>query len=611
VIKEFQTFVHGFLAAKGNTPFGKAVKRRLSIGGGYLHSPESVGHIYSEKSGPNGPLTASAHLDWCSIRNAKTHLGIPMRECILQLEEEMCQKGISDFHSLRPKRLWEGFTEDEVSGGKAFSKYPGKISQINEKSGKVRLVASPDYFSQQAMKPIHNWLMDLLKTIPMDCTFDQRSSIPKIAQWQDEGRTVYSVDQSSCTDLFPMDCQTIILEEAFSNNLASRVRTVMCDREWEITLPSGKTTTVRWGVGQPMGIFGSWPLMAVTHHLLVQYCHWRASGRKSFETFRDYVICGDDIVIGRKAVAESYLKVVKLLGMKVNLAKSHVSGGKTSVDPVSEFAKITIWKGKPLHPVRPNMILSSVKDWRYAVPLLIDLADHTGFAARRKLLVSWISKNFPTKKKFLLPLLTVPVLFGGVGLSDSDSLLKKFTSLKTGQIHPWILYLGNKIRSEIILENQLCAFPRENLAGDVLRQHPIKVVRDDQVARYHLYGYGLPGCRPGDVPSVQAICQDLLENGLERYRRFFTGTGKPNQCPGPQYGKGYKPLAYGQTVPWDDTAKKRQLENRTLWEKSLRRTIYWKSPVSLLETWLPTTRSTSPELQYALVSRLLTGLKSS
>jgi hypothetical protein len=592
VIKDFSEFCHRFLSSKEGTPFGKMYLNDLGFPKSQMHAKVAVGEFYSEKSGPNGPLTESAHLDWCSLRSAYTSKGTSLTEEITALENEICH--FVGPVSLTGTTVWEGLDVSEVSCGKAFSKYPGKISQIEEKSGKVRLVASPDYYTQKAMRPIHRWLMDLLKTIPMDCTFDQRSSIPKIAQWQNEGRTVYSVDQSSCTDLFPMDCQMTILNERFGNNLATRVRTVMCDREWKVTLPSGKVTSVRWAVGQPMGIYGSWPLMAVTHHLLVQYCAWRSSGRKSLETFRHYVICGDDIVIGRKAVADSYLKVVKLLGMKVNLTKSHISGGKTLVDPVSEFAKITIWKGKPLHPIRPNMVLRSVKDWRYAVPLFIDLANAEGFAARRKFLVKLVNRYFPSKKKFLEPLLSDPTFWGGCGLRDSIPLRDKFTKLDVGQIHPWILYLSNKIRSALLLENRILSLPERVPSGRIIREHPLTLVAETM--DWMTTNYGIPRFRPEELPSVREIAREISENGIERYSAFLSGSELPAPSPVPS---------------WVDRGEKRLLEQRTLWEKSLKKPRFWEDPDpnTVVVEGGPTSgfnRSPSPDQQYDLVTRILT-----
>jgi hypothetical protein len=179
-------------------------------------------------------------------------------------------------------------------------------------------------------------------------------------------------------------------------------------------------------------------------------------------------------------------------------------------------------------------------------------------------------------------------------LGDSKSLLSKFTGLQTGQIHPWILYLGNKIRSGMLLENQLCSYPRAVSDVGILREHPIWELMQIQDARSRFVTWrGLPSSRDSEVPTVQEICKQIVLDGIERFAQYLPGTDDASQCPGPS---------------WDDTAKQRQLKNRSLWEKSLRAPVFWVKPETHNETWLPTSRSLDPVSQYELVSHVLTGL---
>jgi hypothetical protein len=50
-------------------------------------------------------------------------------------------------------------------------------------------------------------------------------------------------------------------------------------------------------------------------------------------------VLGDDIVIFDSKLADTYLDVMKTIGMEINLSKSIVSHDK----PVFEFAKRTVW----------------------------------------------------------------------------------------------------------------------------------------------------------------------------------------------------------------------------------------------------------------------------
>lgn len=67
-----------------------------------------------------------------------------------------------------------------------------------------------------------------------------------------------------------------------------------CMRTREFVVGDRKDQRVSYAVGQGMGILSSFPVMALTHHVIVQRVA-KKSGAKL--PFRDYAILGDDIVI--------------------------------------------------------------------------------------------------------------------------------------------------------------------------------------------------------------------------------------------------------------------------------------------------------------------------
>jgi hypothetical protein len=94
---------------------------------------------------------------------------------------------------------------------------------------------------------------------------------------------------------------------------------------------------VKYSVGQPMGALSSWAMLALCHHLIVQYAVRIAYPDISrSKWYEGYELLGDDIVIFDKAVAESYLKVMEGFGLAINLSKSVVASNSTF-----EFAKVT------------------------------------------------------------------------------------------------------------------------------------------------------------------------------------------------------------------------------------------------------------------------------
>lgn len=91
--------------------------------------------------------------------------------------------------------------------------YPsqGRLAVFDDVGGKKRYIALGNWVIQGTLRPLHNLLMDLLREIPQDCTFDQ----DKIFRWSKkivrQGKPIYSLDLSSATDRLPLALQTKIL----------------------------------------------------------------------------------------------------------------------------------------------------------------------------------------------------------------------------------------------------------------------------------------------------------------------------------------------------------------------------------------------------------------
>lgn len=84
-----------------------------------------------------------------------------------------------------------------------------------------------------------------------------------------------------------------------------------------------------------MGALSSWAMLAITHHLIVQFCAISTGKAVGGVWFQDYEVLGDDIQIFDRDVAAMYLQVMKGLGVDISLAISVVSmDGK-----VVEYAK--------------------------------------------------------------------------------------------------------------------------------------------------------------------------------------------------------------------------------------------------------------------------------
>jgi hypothetical protein len=96
-----------------------------------------------------------------------------------------------------------------------------------------------------------------------------------------------------------------------------------------------------------MGALSSWAMLAITHHFIVQVSAWNSGVVSRSRLFSQYAVLGDDIVIWNSTVAREYLRIMKILGVEVGLAKSVLSKKGIGL----EFAKRTIIQGHDVSPV--------------------------------------------------------------------------------------------------------------------------------------------------------------------------------------------------------------------------------------------------------------------
>jgi hypothetical protein len=184
----------------------------------------------------------------------------------------------------------------------------GRLSLKSEPAGKVRVFAILDGFTQSALKPLHDWIFSILKTIPSDATFDQEGQTSRFAV-EHRSKDIFSFDLSAATDLIPFELTRLIMEEPLGR-ITPQWASLLVDRDF--LTPEGKK--IRYTRGQPIGALSSWAALALTHHWLVQ----ESARRVGVFPFLDYLVLGDDISIAGKVVADSYLEVCKDYGVPIN-----------------------------------------------------------------------------------------------------------------------------------------------------------------------------------------------------------------------------------------------------------------------------------------------------
>nr|WAY16623.1 putative RNA-dependent RNA polymerase [Binucleate Rhizoctonia mitovirus 11] len=225
----------------------------------------------------------------------------------------------------------------------------GKLSLKAEAAGKVRVFAMVDAWTQWLLKPLHEMIFNhILVGIPQDGTMNQLKPIHNLLERKP--KSLYSLDLSAATDRLPLWLQEAILGFLTTKEYAHHWARFLVDRDYILNVPLSNSTgtrayKVRYAVGQPMGAYSSWAMLALTHHFIVQYCAYKELGLSTW--FTDYAILGDDVVIGDRKVARRYLYVMKTLGVGIGLHKSLISVTGSAL----EFAKRTFFNGIDVSPI--------------------------------------------------------------------------------------------------------------------------------------------------------------------------------------------------------------------------------------------------------------------
>lgn len=284
------------------------------------------------------PELFSSFITLCIITRASSLLFAPVWEAGLEyLKRNSDGKITAD--RIMVKKDWRG-----VSGKL------GKLALVEE-PGKLRVVAMVDCLTQWLLYPLHRYIFDtLLKAIPQDGLYDQLGPVRALIQKLRESgrRHCYSYDLSAATDRIPVVLQEKLLGVFTSDEFAFHWRRLLTERAYFLPNLFVKTfgkglRVVKYAVGQPMGAYSSWAMLALVHHAIVQLAA-RTAGVSGWFTL--YAILGDDVVIGDRNVAAEYVKIMQTIGVKIGFNKSIVSGNLSL-----EFAKRFFYKGEEVTPL--------------------------------------------------------------------------------------------------------------------------------------------------------------------------------------------------------------------------------------------------------------------
>jgi hypothetical protein len=228
----------------------------------------------------------------------------------------------------------------------------GRLHVVKELKGKARVIGITDNWTQMLFKPLHDAIYIFLGTIPEDGTKDQLAPIKALLR--ETGRTNYlnSVDLSNATDRLPVLLQAHILERL---SIPGFEWMAILNRPYRYADEEGSPSLLKYSVGQPMGAYSSFAMLALTNHVIMNVAAVRVFGTHEESRIRPgqafYAILGDDVAILSPTLALEYINIMRYLGVEINPLKGF--RGR-----VLEFAKNYFYvNGVNLSPLSPKVTL--------------------------------------------------------------------------------------------------------------------------------------------------------------------------------------------------------------------------------------------------------------
>jgi hypothetical protein len=231
----------------------------------------------------------------------------------------------------------------------------GNIHITHEPGLKSRYFAAPNLVVQHALGPLKTALLQMLSSVPWDCTHDQRKPDRCIREALANGRNVHSVDLSAATDGFPFEFQRTMLHRLTGNNRAkagvSLLNAMVSQGHWE--MPDEEM--VHFWSGQPLGLGPSFPMFAMAHGLLLYILN-------GYKWSRDFYVLGDDVIIFDDALAHQYRKTLGEWGVTVSEHKSFNSSKLAQFAGVTYTADRSFWVPK-WNPLTKENLLDAAAWW--------------------------------------------------------------------------------------------------------------------------------------------------------------------------------------------------------------------------------------------------------
>lgn len=375
---------------------------------------------------------------------------------------------------------------------------PGRTVLLQDKAGKTRPISIATYTVNNALAPLHEQMFKILRRIRQDST-DQSKGINHIQELTSKkDQFICSADLSSATDRLPVVLQTYILYRLLrlsrQNNaikIANLWYQIMTGTEFQD--PMDRNSYFRYGAGQPMGVYTSWPMLALTNHIMI-----RAAYYLSRDKSLDYLVCGDDTVIAAKQPFLYYEQWMNSLGVKINRSKSHICEANDPIK-VAEFCKRLAVNGEIVSSESPKVLIRASRDPAYQPAAINCIQEMLGPISNAKLASLVGDRRLGDRR------LALPYRYGGWGQINSEPFHEVL--MKDNYI---FLYIYKRMRSKVsALETTVSVdSPQDQSSIDNLS---VFTTPNPQSRDWRLMGR--------KVYTPINLCRDYLY----RYEQFITG----------------------------------------------------------------------------------------
>jgi hypothetical protein len=241
----------------------------------------------------------------------------------------------------------------------------GRLTIIKEMRGKARVVGITDAWTQCLFKPLHDAIYSKLGAMPEDGTKDQLAPVKLMLNPRSglEPSYLASVDLSAATDRLPVFQQELILE---SLGLPGHLWASILRRPYNYM-----DEDYVYAVGQPMGAYSSFAMLALTNHVIMQVAFIQSENEYQ-QGHGQYAILGDDVAIASLSLSEEYERLMAILGVEINPIKGFRGN-------LIEFAKNIFYSdGANFSPISAKVLLRSSRDPIF-IPALLNDCINKGF----------------------------------------------------------------------------------------------------------------------------------------------------------------------------------------------------------------------------------------